>query len=120
MWFAPDERVLATSIAINANQIGIGVGFILGPMIVSGAESLNVYFSIIACFSLALSFGVYLQFQEAPARPPSASAAVRTDSEPAEDFLAQIRRMMGTLGFVQPLITFMASIAITNAISTEA
>mmetsp|Transcript_62552 Transcript_62552/g.116309 ORF Transcript_62552/g.116309 Transcript_62552/m.116309 type:complete len:537 (-) Transcript_62552:114-1724(-) len=119
VWFAPDERILATAIAINSNQIGIGVGFIVGPVMADSEETLNVYFSIIACIAVSLSLGVYLQFQEEPPKPPSASAAVRTDSIPT-DFPRQIKRMLRTPGFLQPLVTFMASIAITNAISSEA
>mmetsp|Transcript_59456 Transcript_59456/g.141639 ORF Transcript_59456/g.141639 Transcript_59456/m.141639 type:complete len:511 (+) Transcript_59456:108-1640(+) len=120
VWFAPDERVLATSIAINSNQIGIGVGFLLGASLAGAGnpDGLNVYFSIISFLSLSLSLGAYLQFQDEPPSPPSNSAAVRTDSMPT-DFPRQIRRMLRTPGFLQPLATFMASIGITNAISTK-
>ena len=35
-WFGPNERVLATTVAINANQIGIAMSYIVGAYMVKG------------------------------------------------------------------------------------
>ena len=50
-WFGPNERVLATTIAINANQIGIAASYFVGATLVHSGAGLHVYFSILTLLS---------------------------------------------------------------------
>ena len=73
-WFGKDERALSTSIAINANQIGIAVAFIVGGLMATDSnEGLNGYFSLITLLSAIVTVGAFFQFQEKPPTPPSLS-----------------------------------------------
>lgn len=62
-WFGKDERALSTSIAINANQIGIATSFIVGGLMAQTETGMNEYFSLITFLALATSVGALLQFQ---------------------------------------------------------
>ena len=72
-WFGKDERALSTSIAINANQIGIAVAFLVGGLMGQTNEGLNGYFSLITLLSGIVTIGAFIQFQEKPPTPPSLS-----------------------------------------------
>ena len=139
-WFGKDERALSTSIAINANQIGIAVAFIVGGLMGQTSEGLNGYFSLITLLSGIVTIGAFIQFQEKPPTPPSLSQVqqekerrLRCEAEEAcdldalekmgEDELAELnfpalcKRLLNTPGFWQPTAAFVASIAISNNVS---
>ena len=46
-WFGPDERTLATTIAINANQIGIAMSYLCGAYLVHDVEDFHGYFLLV-------------------------------------------------------------------------
>ena len=127
-WFGKDERALATSIAINANQIGIATSFIVGGIMAQTESGMDEYFSLITFLAIATSIGALVQFQEAPPTPPSKSAANKgtclagetmDDGEcPLEPpFPVLAWQLLNTKGFLQPLAGFVASIGISNAVS---
>lgn len=62
-WFGKDERALSTSVAINANQIGIATSFIVGGLMAQSETGMNEYFSLITFLALATSVGALIQFQ---------------------------------------------------------
>ena len=72
LWFAPHERTRATTIAINANNFGSTVGFIISPYLVSLPEHvprllyLHLGLAFVACVLALLYF---------PAQPPTAPSA---------------------------------------------
>ena len=70
-------------------------------------------------WALATSVGALIQFQEAPPTPPSSSAAnkVEVSAEDRQPFPVTAWRLLNTEGFQQPLIAFMVSIGISNAVS---
>ena len=98
-WFPPEQRTLATCIAQVSTQVGTGLSFTLGPLIVPGktqsdisAEAKNQtdvdevkdqvhkYLVGQGAFAIVLFFLIILTFQDKPASPPSASASLpRTD-----------------------------------------
>ena len=47
-WFGPNERTLATTIAINANQIGIAMSYICGAYLVHDVGDFHGYFLLLA------------------------------------------------------------------------
>ncbi|CAF3291679.1 unnamed protein product [Rotaria sp. Silwood2] len=75
LWFGPNERTLATTLAIMANVFGSTISFLINPAIVSRSSNLPhlLYFHL----ALAVVAG-FLALIYFPAQPPTApSAAVK-------------------------------------------
>lgn len=75
-WFPDVERTMATGIALNANQLGIGFAFIFGTLLVADSDDIPPYFGLLSILSTVAFLGVLLQFEDAPPTPPSDSARV--------------------------------------------
>mmetsp|Transcript_32309 Transcript_32309/g.77229 ORF Transcript_32309/g.77229 Transcript_32309/m.77229 type:complete len:660 (+) Transcript_32309:142-2121(+) len=75
-WFAEEERTLATSIALNANQLGVGLAFLVGALWVQSPSQIANYFSLLSFLSLFGFVGTCLQLKDAPPSPPSGSSRV--------------------------------------------
>lgn len=75
-WFPEQERTMATGVALNANQLGIGFAFIFGTLLVSDSDDIPGYFGLLSLISTITFFGTLFQFQDAPPTPPSDSARV--------------------------------------------
>lgn len=73
VWFGVNERTLATTIACNANTLGIAVAFVLGPAIVDSVDDLPAYMMICAAATLATALLSTVYFPAAPPTPPSHS-----------------------------------------------
>ena len=75
-WFAENQRVVANTVASLANPVGIAIGTVLPPMLVSSADGSDMRWMMLY-FSLP-SFAVMvliLFVKDKPPTPPSASAA---------------------------------------------
>jgi hypothetical protein len=98
-WFPEHERTMATGVALNSNQLGIGCAFIFGTMLVTTEDDILPYFGLLSLLSTITFVGVAIQFDDAPPTPPSNSARViRGDLE------IKVPRWLPT--FVQPGGTF--------------
>jgi len=75
-WFPEEERTLATSIALNSNQIGVGCAFIVGALWVQSPSQIVNYFSLLSFFSILVFVGTALQLDDAPPTPPSGSSRI--------------------------------------------
>jgi hypothetical protein len=75
-WFPEHERTLATSIALNSNQLGVGFAFIVGALWVQTPDQVATYFSLLSFFSIAAFVGCALQLDDAPPTPPSGSSRI--------------------------------------------
>ena len=75
-WFPEEERTLATSIALNANQLGVGLAFIVGALYVQSPSQIANYFSLLSFFSVLAFVGTALQLDDAPPTPPSGSSRI--------------------------------------------
>lgn len=75
-WFPEEERTLATSIALNSNQIGVGCAFIVGALWVQSPSQIVNYFSLLSVFSILAFVGTALQLDDAPPTPPSGSSRI--------------------------------------------
>ncbi|KAL7501462.1 hypothetical protein ACHAWT_010431 [Skeletonema menzelii] len=75
-WFPEEERTLATSIALNSNQIGVGCAFIVGALWVQSPSQIANYFSLLSLFSILAFVGTALQLDDAPPTPPSGSSRI--------------------------------------------
>lgn len=76
VWFPEKERTLATGIALNSNQIGVGFAFVFGTISVLSTEDIPRYFGLLSSISTLAFIGCYLQFKDAPPTPPSETARV--------------------------------------------
>ena len=100
-WFPERERTLATGVALNSNQLGIGFAFIFGTLLVSDSDDIPKYFGLLSTISTITFLGAYhlashlllpihsltfyyayiakgtlIQFDDAPPTPPSDTARV--------------------------------------------
>jgi hypothetical protein len=75
-WFPEAERTLATGVALNSNQIGIGFAFIFGTMLVESSDDIPKYFGLLSILSTLTFLGTLVQFDDAPPTPPSDTAKV--------------------------------------------
>ena len=75
-WFPEHERTMATGVALNANQLGIGFAFIFGTLLVANSEDIPSYFGLLSIVSTVAFSGTLFQFDDAPPTPPSDSARV--------------------------------------------
>jgi hypothetical protein len=75
-WFPEKERTMATGVALNANQLGIGFAFIFGTLLVSVKEDIAPYFGLLSLISTIAFMGTLIQFDDAPPTPPSETARV--------------------------------------------
>jgi hypothetical protein len=75
-WFPENERTMATGVALNSNQLGIGCAFVFGTLLVSTEEDIIPYFGLLSVISTITFIGAALQFDDAPPTPPSDTARV--------------------------------------------
>ena len=79
-WFPERERTMATGVALNANQLGIGFAFIFGTLLVATSDDIVPYFGLLSIISTITFIGCLIQFDDAPPTPPSDTArAMRGD-----------------------------------------
>lgn len=119
-WFASDERASATATALNFNQIGIAVAFLVGGHMARSEAGIHDYFGLITLLCGAVTLGTMLQFEDRPPSPPSYSEIekmMRGEKEPP--FLDSVKKLLfETKGFRVPLAAFICSISITNIVGT--
>ncbi len=118
-WFASNERATATATALNFNQIGIAVAFLVGGSMAKNEVGIHSYFGLITLLCAVITAGTMLQFQEKPPSPPSKSEIeklIRGEKEPP--FLESVKKLFSTKGFSIPLAAFICSISITNIVGT--
>jgi MFS family permease len=75
-WFPENERTMATGVALNANQLGIGFAFIFGTLLVESSDDIPSYFGLLSIISTIAFLGTLVQFDDAPPTPPSETAKV--------------------------------------------
>lgn len=82
-WFPESERTMATGVALNANQLGIGFAFIFGTLLVADSDDIVRYFGLLSFISTITFLGCLVQFDDAPPTPPSDTArAIRGTFQP--------------------------------------
>ncbi|KAL7506981.1 hypothetical protein ACHAXN_008004 [Cyclotella atomus] len=118
-WFASDERATATATALNFNQIGIAIAFLVGGSMAKNEVGIHDYFGLITVLCGLVTLGTFVQFEEKPPSPPSYSEIekmMRGEREPP--FLESVKKLFGIPGFSIPLAAFICSISITNIVGT--
>jgi len=132
-YFADSERTMATGVALNSNQIGIGLSFFFGALLIREEDSVPWYFSFLSYFSSILVIGVLIWFKDGPDSPPSSSAKVirgswykkKNDNEGDDETAAelgvidQVKHCFAIQGFSHALVAFTASAIVINTLSTN-
>ena len=67
---------MATGVALNSNQLGIGFAFVFGTLLVGDSDDIIPYFELLSLISTLVFVGCALQFDDAPPTPPSDTARV--------------------------------------------
>lgn len=115
-FFAEKERTFATSMALNSNQIGIGISFVVGPLMVREAHRVPYYFTFFSIMSISLSIVTFLLLKDAPPTPPSASS---NPTGPQLTVYQQAAHSLTTPGFTHTLVAFTASAIVINTLSAN-
>ena len=91
VWFAPNERARATTLALMMNNFGAAVGFIISPLIVDVPENVphllyvHLSFALIACVLTVIYFPSY------PPTPPSPAAERLLSCSVSENSINSLR-----------------------------
>ncbi|XP_014279034.2 heme transporter FLVCR2 isoform X2 [Halyomorpha halys] len=123
VWFGSNQVSSACSIGVFGNQLGIAVGFLLPPMIVSNDEEidkigsqLGLMFKGVAGFTSVLLILIAIFYEEKPPLPPSLAALKQSERE--QDFLGSLKRLATNLGYILLLLSYGINVGIFYAIST--
>ncbi|CAM9430046.1 unnamed protein product [Phaeothamnion confervicola] len=79
-WLPVSERTLGTMVALNANQLGIGLAYVVGGLTVGSVAAVQRYFQLLTLLSALGLAAACAIFRTRPAHPPSASAAAKWGS----------------------------------------
>jgi hypothetical protein len=76
-WFPDDERATATAISLMSNGAGIGVAYIVGPMVVNQPSDIDSLLQLMFVISAIPFVFVLIYYPDRPKSFPSALAAQR-------------------------------------------
>lgn len=124
VWFGPNQVSSACSIGVFGNQLGIAVGFLLPPMIVSGQgteeeieRDLYTMFISVGIFTSILLVTVLIFFKDKPDTPPSHAQIQATDDE-SMNFMQSVKRLLVNPSYMLLLTAYGINVGIFYAIST--
>ncbi|CAB9509246.1 Major facilitator superfamily domain-containing protein 7 [Seminavis robusta] len=107
-WFPEHERTMATGVALNANQLGIGCAFVFGTLLVATSDDIPAYFGLLSIISTLAFFGTLFQFDDAPPTPPSSSAKVMKGDITVPNVGSIMQSVRGFRGNAPPMSTAVA------------
>ena len=119
-WFGSEERVLATTIGVNANTLGIAGAYILGAAMVHETADIDGYLFVIFLLSLVFAVLVIFFYPAAPPTPPSFSAyhSHKHLHQQANPFsLHSLYKLFRCSGFLHTCLAFALAEATINALS---
>ncbi|KAL0102949.1 hypothetical protein PUN28_018332 [Cardiocondyla obscurior] len=126
-WFPSTQLSTATSLGIFGNQLGVSLGFLLGPIIVKNHESLDDVGKDLSrlCWIVAILgtivFAVALIFfQNEPKLPPSETRALQKMNrmKKKEEFVAPIKRLCKNKNYIILCNSYGLNVGVLNAVST--
>ncbi|PIC52000.1 hypothetical protein B9Z55_002284 [Caenorhabditis nigoni] len=113
VWFGPDEVSRACALGVFGNQLGIAVGFVLPPMIVSNGTvqhityDLNTLFLGSAVLNTIILALVVCFFTARPSVPPSLAQVNALEEKTFDNnFWGTLRKLMTSRDFVILFITY--------------
>lgn len=124
VWFSAEEVSRACAVGVFGNQVGIALGFLVPPYVVTSSENkaeLGVGLSRlcygVAIFSSIVLGAVLIGFRDRPPRPPSRVQVSREQSEPVT-YWRSMANLFRNLNYVLLLITYGVNVGTFYAIST--
>ncbi|XP_018393182.1 PREDICTED: feline leukemia virus subgroup C receptor-related protein 2-like [Cyphomyrmex costatus] len=126
-WFPSTQLSTATSLGIFGNQLGVALGFLLGPIIVKNHNNLNDIGKDLSrlCWMVAIvstvAFALILTlFQKEPKLPPSETRALQkmNRTKEREKFIEPIKRLCRNKSFIMLCNSYGLNIGVFSAVST--
>ncbi|XP_026156321.1 feline leukemia virus subgroup C receptor-related protein 2-like isoform X3 [Mastacembelus armatus] len=126
LWFGPHEVSTACSIGIIGAQMGIGIGFLVPPILVPNVDDMNelayhirIMFYISAGMATLIFILVVTVFQEKPEIPPS-QAQVQARNIPRDEYSykASILRLLRNKPFMLLMLSYGLNVGCFYAVST--
>jgi FLVCR family feline leukemia virus subgroup C receptor-related protein len=125
VWFGPSQVSYACRIGVFGNQLGVALGFLIPPMIVSGsgneeqiAKDLYILFIAVGIYTSALLIIIIFFFKDEPPTPPSYAQTQPSENQESMSFLQSLKRLMLNRSYVLLLISYGINTGIFYAIST--
>ncbi|EFA03239.1 uncharacterized MFS-type transporter C09D4.1 [Tribolium castaneum] len=124
VWFGPTQVSLACSIGVFGNQLGIALGFLIPPMIVSGGtqeqitHDLYVLFIAVGIYTSVLLILILIFFKSEPPTPPSYAQAQELKNEENVNFVQSLRSLVSNRSYMLLLVSYGINTGIFYAIST--
>ncbi|KYN43720.1 Feline leukemia virus subgroup C receptor-related protein 2 [Trachymyrmex septentrionalis] len=126
-WFPPNQLSTATSLGIFGIQLGVALGFLLGPIIVKNHQNLDdigkdlTYLCWIVAIVCTIAFGLVLTlFQNEPKLPPSETRALQkmNRTKKREKFMGPIKRLCRNKNYIMLCNSYGLNVGVLNAVST--
>jgi len=126
-WFGENEVSTACAIGVFGNQIGIALGFVVPPLIVSGNKdsdelgtSLRYMGAVVSLFSICTFVVVWFVFENQPPLPPTISQynSLEDRQYRQKNYLNQIKDFLKSPSCVFLCISYAISTGIYYTLST--
>lgn len=124
VWFGIDEVSTATAIGVFGNQVGVALGFVIPPQVVTSdnfelvGQALSIMMYGGAGVMVLLLVLVVFFFQNNPPVPPSEAQLAAANAWTKDDYCGSMRRLATNFGFVLLVITYGINTGSFYAIST--
>ncbi|KYN30096.1 PREDICTED: feline leukemia virus subgroup C receptor-related protein 2-like [Trachymyrmex cornetzi] len=126
-WFPPNQLSTATSLGIFGTQLGVALGFLLGPIIVKNHKNLDdigkdlTHLCWIVAIVCTIAFALVLTlFQNEPKLPPSETRALQkmNRTKKREEFMGPIKRLCRNKNYIMLCNSYGLNVGVLNAVST--
>ncbi|XP_037954951.1 feline leukemia virus subgroup C receptor-related protein 2 isoform X1 [Teleopsis dalmanni] len=127
VWFGPNQVSSACSVGVFGNQLGVAIGFVVPPTLVSYSENiddigadLKFMFYLYAGIVTVLLVVIILFFQDKPPTPPSAAQDVAQPgaAESNVSFMHSLKDLMLNRNYILLLWSYGTNVGVFYAIST--
>lgn len=121
MWFPKNEVSSATAFGVFGNQIGIAIGFVIPPYVITPDDPTTglVRLSwVIFGVTLAIFITIVAIFDEKPPTPPSAAQDQSAEYNQNTSYLEILKTFFFDIDFVFLFVTYGINVGVFYAVST--
>jgi len=121
VWFPQSEVSSATAFGVFGNQIGIAIGFVLPPYMISAADpgaGLSRLSWIVFGVTFTIFIAILLIFDEKPNNPPSAAQFESAEYNSKTNYLDVLKIFFFDIDFVFLFISYGINVGVFYAVST--
>lgn len=128
VWFPDDQVSTATGVGVFGNQLGIALGFVVPPWIISDisankdviGKDLNLLSSAVFWISLAISLVSFLTLEDKPPKPPGSASLCASHQKITETRAAcsSIKELCRDKDFRYLLLSYGINVGCFYAVST--